>query len=192
MTDSKKIILASASPRRKELLEASGIKFIVKVRYVSEDYPSELKKEKVAEYIASKKADAYDEEVSNGCIVITADTVVCCDDKILGKPEDYNEAFNMLRLLSGKSHEVITAVCIRYLHKRSLFNCKTLVEFRQLTDEEIDYYITTFKPFDKAGGYGIQEWIGHVAITSINGSYDNVVGLPVSVLYSELQKLTSL
>jgi septum formation protein len=180
------IILASASPRRQQLLHEAGFSFDVLVKEVDESWPSQLKREQVAEYIATRKADAYTEEVNSGNIIITADTIVCTGDEILNKAADRNEAEAMLKKLSGKSHEVITAVCIRSKKQNSCFHSSTSVTFRELSDEEIDYYITTCKPFDKAGAYGIQEWIGLVAITSIHGSYHNVVGLPVAEVYSRL------
>ena len=183
------MILASASPRRQELLANAGIDFTVLVKPVEEDYPSSLKGAAVAEFIAQKKAAAYDHEVHNGSIVITADTIVVVDDLILGKPADAVAATEMLTMLSGRSHEVVTAVCIRGMHFNNLFHNTTKVRFRSLLPSEITHYIEHFKPFDKAGGYGIQEWIGHVGIVSIEGSYDNVVGLPMAALWSELQSL---
>lgn len=183
------MILASASPRRQELLANAGIDFTVLVKPVEEDYPSSLKGAAVAEFIAQKKAAAYDHEVHNGSIVITADTIVVVDDLILGKPADAVVATEMLSMLSGRSHEVVTAVCIRVQHLTKSFHVRTKVTFRTLLMSEINHYIEHYRPFDKAGGYGIQEWIGHVGIVSIDGSYDNVVGLPMAALWSELQAM---
>lgn len=185
----KPLILASASPRRQELLANAGIDFTVLVKPVEEDYPSSLKGAAVAEFIAQKKAAAYDHEVHNGSIVITADTIVVVDDLILGKPADAVAATEMLTMLSGRSHEVVTAVCIRVQHLTKSFHVRTKVTFRTLLMREINHYIEHYRPFDKAGGYGIQEWIGHVGIVSIDGSYDNVVGLPMAALWSELQAM---
>lgn len=185
----KPLILASASPRRQELLANAGIDFTVLVKPVEEDYPSSLKGAAVAEFIAQKKAAAYEHEVHNGSIVITADTIVVVDDLILGKPADAEAATEMLSMLSGRSHEVVTAVCIRVQHLTKSFHVRTKVTFRTLLMREINHYIEHYRPFDKAGGYGIQEWIGHVGIVSIDGSYDNVVGLPMAALWSELQAM---
>ncbi len=187
---SKNIILASNSPRRKEMLENLGIPFIVKVKDTpDETYPDNLTKTEIPTYLATKKASSYiDETNTPNTLIITADTIVYCDNSVLGKPADYNEAFDMLKLLSGKAHEVITGVAITSQKRQAVFNSVTTVYFKKLTDHEIDYYIRTFKPYDKAGAYGIQEWIGMVGIEKIEGSYYNVVGLPIQKLYSELQK----
>jgi septum formation protein len=186
----KNIILASNSPRRKELLENINIPFEVKVKDTpDETYPDSLTKIEIPEYLAIKKASFYSDEIEQpDTILITADTIVYCDNLVLGKPENYKEAFDMLKLLSGKAHEVITGVAITSKEKQIVFNSVTKVFFKEMTDDEIDYYIQTFKPYDKAGAYGIQEWIGMVGIEKIEGSYYNVVGLPVQKLYSELLK----
>ena len=188
--NSKKIILASNSPRRKELLENLNIPFKIKVKNTPEEtYPENLLKAEIPEYLAIKKASFYKNEITRSdTIIITADTIVYCENRILGKPENYDEAFEMLKLLSGKAHEVITGVAITSKDKQVVFNSVTKVFFEELTDDEIDYYIQAFKPYDKAGAYGIQEWIGMVGIKKIEGSYYNVVGLPVQKLYSELIK----
>ena len=180
------IVLASASPRRQQLLKEAGFHFDVILKEVDETFPTHLKKEQVALFLASKKAAAYDEEVTNGKIIITADTIVCSGDLILGKPANFEEAKSMLETLSGLTHEVITAVCIRNKSKTLCFHATTAVTFRQLSDDEIIYYITNYKPYDKAGAYGIQEWLGLVAISKIYGSYHNVVGLPVNEVYEKL------
>ncbi len=190
MIDIKKpVLLASASPRRQELIKRVGIPFKTMVKDVDESYPSELEGSAVASYIAQKKAAAYEHEIGNGETVITADTIVLVEGKVLGKPANKVEALEMLQLLSGKAHEVITAVCIRNSHINNCFESRTTVRFRTLEMDEMNHYIDQYKPYDKAGGYGIQEWIGHVGIVSIEGSYDNVVGLPVEALWKELHEM---
>jgi septum formation protein len=184
------IILASNSPRRKELLQGLDIDFEVRVLSgIQEDYPSSLAASAVSEYIANEKADAYMQTLCNNDLVITADTVVIVDGQILGKPKDDADACRMLRLLSGKSHEVTTGVCLLTKKSRRCFSVTSKVTFAELTDEEIKYYVSTYQPMDKAGAYGIQEWIGYVGVTSLEGSYFNVMGLPVQRIYSELKKL---
>lgn len=181
-----KIILASNSPRRKELLGGLGVDFEVRtLKDIDESYPDTLPAQQVSEYITGKKADAY--KVADGEIIITADTVVVVDDNILGKPADQEEARRMLRAISGKTHQVMTSVCIVSSGLRKLFTVTTDVTFRQLTDDEIDYYVDTFRPLDKAGAYGIQEWIGYIGVTSLNGSYYNVMGFPVQRVYEVLR-----
>ena len=187
MTSKTKLILASNSPRRKELLAGLDIPFEVHVlQGVDESYPKSLPSEQVAEFIATQKAKAY--EVNPDEIVITADTVVVVDDEILGKPADEEDAKDMLRKISGKSHHVITGVCLKGYDKQKSFSVDTEVTFKVLQDSEIDYYIKHYRPFDKAGAYGIQEWIGYIGVTSIQGSYFNVVGLPVQRIYNDLSR----
>ncbi|NDK54421.1 Maf family nucleotide pyrophosphatase [Pontibacter fetidus] len=188
MNLSRPLLLASNSPRRKELLTGLGLKFDVHVKDVEEDFPSELKREEIAEFLASHKADQYFEDLADH-ILLTADTIVCLGDKVLNKPSNYQEAYEMLRALSGTSHEVITGVCILTRDIKDIFHDITKVHFKQLSHEEIDYYINTYKPYDKAGAYGIQEWIGKIGIERIEGSYFNVVGLPVQKLYQQLVSL---
>ena len=184
----KKIILASNSPRRRELLAGLDLDFEVKViKGIDESYPETLAPEKVAQYIAAKKADAYVPAIHEDDLVITADTVVIVDNDILGKPHDESEAKAMLRRISGRSHQVVTGVCLVTKDKRREFSVSTDVTFRSLSESEIDYYVSHYRPFDKAGAYGIQEWIGYVGVTGLNGSYFNVMGLPVQRIYSELQ-----
>jgi septum formation protein len=183
------VILASGSPRRQELLRELGIPFEIILKQVDETYPDHLEKEQVALYLAEKKASAYDAEVITGKLVITADTIVCAGNIILGKPEDFDDGVRMLKLLSGKGHEVITAVCIRSASGQTTFFDTTSVYFKNLTDEEIRFYIDKCKPYDKAGAYGIQEWIGLIGIERIDGSYYNVVGLPVRKVYEHLLAL---
>lgn len=165
------------------------INFRVVLKEVDESFPSDLQPGEVAVYIARKKAEAFDESVEDNEIVITADTIVTIDGIILGKPEDEEDAVRMLKLLSGKKHEVITGVAFLYKHEIRSFSDSTTVYFKELSAEEMRFYIQTYKPFDKAGAYGIQEWIGHSAIEKIEGSYNNVVGLPTFRVYQELQKL---
>ncbi|NEM98789.1 Maf family nucleotide pyrophosphatase [Pontibacter burrus] len=188
MNLSRPLLLASNSPRRKELLAGLGLSFEVFVKEVHEDFPAELKREEIATYLASHKADQYKDALQDQ-LLITADTIVCLGDKVLNKPTDATEAYQMLRSLSGTSHQVITGVCILSREQKTIFYDTTTVFFKELTDQEINYYINNYKPFDKAGAYGIQEWIGKIGIERIEGSYFNVVGLPVQKLYQHLVKL---
>ncbi|MGI6243423.1 MAG: Maf-like protein [Prevotella sp.] len=184
----KKIILASNSPRRRELLAGLGYDFEVRVvQGINEDYPAGLSMEEIPRYIAKEKADAY--EVGDAEILLTADTVVVLDDEVLGKPKDAADASRMLHELSGRTHHVITGVCLTTTSMQRRFSVVTEVTFKQLTDQEIEYYISNYRPFDKAGAYGIQEWIGYIGVTSIRGSYFNVMGLPVQRIYQELQQM---
>ena len=181
------LILSSNSPRRKELLAGLDIPFEVRViEDIDESYPDTLPTGEIAEYIAQKKAAAY--EVGNDEVLITADTIVVLDDQILGKPADAEEAKQMLRSLSGKTHHVITGVCLKSCDKQRHFSVISEVTFKTLAEEEISYYVETYKPFDKAGAYGIQEWIGYIGVTGLSGSYFNVMGLPVQRIYEELKK----
>jgi len=180
------IILASKSPRRQELLASLGIQFSVKTKEVDEVYPQELAKEEVAVYLAELKAKAFQNDLNENDLLITADTIVCLAQEILGKPADYKGAYAMLEKLSGRHHEVITGVCLTTLNKSVSFFAQTDVQFKTLTHDEIDYYIREFSPYDKAGSYGIQEWIGAIGITNINGSFYNVMGVPVQKLYQEI------
>lgn len=183
------IILASNSPRRKELLKGLGIDFEVQVILgIDESYPNNLQAKDVAEYIATKKSVPYITEGTDN-VVITADTVVVCEGMIMGKPSDETDAKRMLHSLSGKTHQVYTGVCIKYGSCEKHFSVCTDVTFKKLSDEEITHYVKVYKPYDKAGSYGIQEWIGYVGITGINGSYYNVMGLPVQRIYEELKTL---
>jgi septum formation protein len=186
-----RIILASRSPRRQQLLKQLGIRFDVVLKDYDESYPENLSGEKIAIYLARKKAESFRNEISDNEIVITADTIVWCKSKVLGKPADKEEARQMLRDLSGDTHEVITGVSLLSSSKEKTFSVSTKVTFDSLPDEEIDYYIERFSPYDKAGAYGIQEWIGLAACSHIEGSYFNVVGLPVQRLYKELRLFIS-
>ena len=181
------IILASNSPRRKELLSQLGIEYSVKtLEGIDEGFPETLSNTEVAEFIANKKADAYLQLMTESDLIITADTIVCVEDEILGKPKDATDARRMLAKLSGREHDVITGVVVATKERKDAFSVTTRVKFAELTDEIIGHYVENFKPFDKAGAYGIQEWIGFVGVESINGSFFNVIGLPVQRLFQVL------
>ena len=182
------IILASRSPRRQQLLRELGLKFDVVIKDYDETYPEGLNGEAIAKYIAFKKSASFKNEISDDVIVIAADTIVWCNNKVLGKPVNQEDAFAILKEISGNTHEVITGVSLRSKSMELTFSDSTKVTFETFTDEEIYYYIDKFKPYDKAGAYGIQEWIGILACSHIDGSYFNVVGLPVQRLYKELQR----
>ncbi len=188
--EKQQIILASQSPRRKELLSHLQIPFDVLVKDSGDEvFPDDMPAEDVPVYLSIQKALPYQEELAaSDVIVITADTIVCCDHHILGKPADKNEAIEMLQMLSGREHEVITGVALTSAQKQQTFTVSTKVFFKELSLDEIHFYIDHYKPFDKAGAYGIQEWIGMIGIERIEGSYFNVVGLPVQRLYTELSK----
>ena len=184
-----KIVLASNSPRRKELLGGLGLPFEVRTKQgIDESYPEGLNGEQIALHISKKKAEAYKSDMADDELIITADTIVYVDGEVLGKPKDKEDARRMFKLMSGREHQVITGVCVVAKEKTMQFASVTDVTFTQLEDEEIDYYINNYKPYDKAGAYGIQEWIGYVGITGIHGSYFNVVGLPVQRLYTALKQ----
>ena len=183
----KNIILASKSPRRKELLNLLDFNFKVEITEVNEVYPENIEIIKVAEYLANLKANAFN-NIPTNTIVITADTVVILDEQILGKPKNKTEAVKMLQSLSNRNHKVMTGVCIKSRDKTISFSNTTKVFFKELTSSEINSYIENYKPFDKAGSYGIQEWIGAIGITKIEGSYFNVVGLPINQLYKNLKE----
>ena len=182
------IILASKSPRRQELLKGIGVPFSIITKDFDESFSANISPYDVAPYLSVKKAKAFEEnELPENYMVITADTVVVVDDEILGKPNDAEEARQMLRLISGKRHSVITGVSIRTKDKIKTFSAMSKVSFDTLGEEEIDYYVNNFKPFDKAGAYGIQEWIGYIGVSSVEGSYFNVMGLPTQKLYKMLK-----
>lgn len=183
------IILASNSPRRKELLDRLDIDYRVNIiPNIDESYPADLELEKVAEYLSKKKAQAYIETLEDKDLLITADTVVLLENKIYGKPKDEQDAIQMLENLSGKTHKVTTGLCLTSVLKQVSITVESEVQFSALDRSEIEYYVSKYKPFDKAGAYGIQEWIGSVAVESISGSYFNIMGLPVQRLYQELKK----
>lgn len=184
-----KIVLASNSPRRRELLSGLDIEYEVKtIPNVDESYPDTIKKTEVALYIAKAKAEAYAQLMNDDTLLITADTVVVLDDVVYGKPKNEDEARKMLRQLSGNTHIVATGVCITTKEKQRSFSVESEVRFADLDDDEIDYYVSKYKPMDKAGSYGIQEWIGYVAVEYISGSYFNIMGLPIQRLYQELKR----
>jgi len=181
-----KIVLASQSPRRQELLRGLHLDFTVQVKNVDESYPDYLVGVDIPMYLAEKKANAYN--IDDETLLITADTIVWHEGQVLGKPIDKAEAKRMLKQLSGKTHEVITGVCIRTSKKRKVFHVISEVRFASLSDDEIDFYMNNYKPYDKAGSYGVQEWIGYIGVEHIEGSYFNVMGLPIQRLYNELKR----
>tara|TARA_X000000368_G_C22902258_1_gene654639 strand:+ start:161 stop:745 length:585 start_codon:yes stop_codon:yes gene_type:complete len=181
------IILGSVSPRRKELLSDIGIKFSIHTTDKKEKYPSTLKEEKIAEFLAQQKSKLLSENQKVKDLLITADTIVSYKDKVLNKPKDKKQAFDTLKKLSGNTHKVITGVCIKSINKEVTFSVISMVTFKELSHKEIEYYINNFNPFDKAGAYGIQDWIGKIGIQKIDGSYSNVVGLPTKELYEQLK-----
>lgn len=187
----QKIILASQSPRRKQLLEWAEIDFEVNVVETDERYPSSLTEEEIAIHIAKNKAKAVFEKTKSNKIILAADTIVVCGDQILGKPSDHSDAIRMIKMLVGKTHKVITGVVIQSSEKVISFADVTEVTFHPLTDLQIEFYVTKYKPYDKAGAYAIQEWIGVIGIKSINGDFYNVMGLPVSRVVKELTDFVS-
>lgn len=185
-----KIVLASNSPRRRELLSGLNLEYTVRVLPdIDESYPDTLKGEEIPMYISREKAKAYRNSMAEDELIITADTVVCINEKVLGKPRTQEEAKEMLRELSGKTHQVITGVCLMTCGLQRTFSATTQVTFDVLTEDEIEFYVEKFRPLDKAGAYGVQEWIGFVGVSRLEGSYFNVMGLPGQRLYQELKKL---
>lgn len=188
--DKYQIILASNSPRRKELMSGLGVDYVVRtLPDVDESYPADLAGAAIPEYISRKKADTYRSIMQPGELLITADTIVWLDGKVLGKPEGREGAVEMLRSLSGKSHQVFTGVCLTTTEWQKSFTATSDVEFDVLSEEEIRYYVDKYQPMDKAGAYGVQEWIGYIGVKSISGSFYNIMGLPIQKLYGELKKL---
>ncbi len=179
-----RIVLATNSPRRKALFGELGMTFHTASAESDETYPPGLPKNEIPVFLAVKKAESLSTIVDEKTLLITADTIVCFGDEVLNKPSDKKEATGMLEKLSGEEHQVITGMCIYSKQKKVTFDCLTKVRFRELADEEISYYVENYRPFDKAGAYGIQEWIGYIGVERIEGSYFNVVGLPVHKLYS--------
>ncbi len=188
MSSAKKIILASGSPRRHELLSSLGFNFEIRLKEIEEDYSHNIKAEEVAEYLANLKADAYLPEIQEDELLITADTVVIFENKILGKPQNATDAFEMLKKLSNNQHKVASGVAILTKNKRESFTETTNVYFDLIKEDEITHYIEKYQPLDKAGAYGIQEWIGLIGVSKIEGSYHNVMGLPTQQLYKRLIK----
>lgn len=184
-----RIILASGSPRRQQFLKELDVDFEIQLKDIEEIYPEHLQAEEITNFLAKLKASAFVLDLDDNDILITSDTIVWLNNKALGKPKDYDDAFEMLSEMSGKTHKVITSVCLKTTNKEIVFYEETLVTFTALSSDEIKYYLDNYEPFDKAGSYGIQEWIGLVAIEKIEGSYANVVGLPTHRLYEELMKL---
>lgn len=184
----RKIILASKSPRRSQLLREAGFQFDIQTKDIEETYPSTLPAEKVAEFLAEKKAEEVKDFITSDEIILTADTTVVMGNTIFGKPKDAHDAFDILKTLSGKSHQVITGVCLLSKNKKRVFKGVSTVVFDKLSDEEINYYVDNFQPFDKAGAYAIQEWIGLCKIKKVTGTYSNIVGLPMRKVYKELMK----
>ncbi len=185
----KQIILASGSPRRQELFKELGLKFSIQVKEIEEIYPSNLQAEEITNYLAKLKAQAFENLLLENEIVITSDTIVWHQNKALEKPKTKHQAKEMLQSISGTKHKVITSICIKTLTTQKVFFDITYVTFKDLTIQEIDFYIKNYNPLDKAGGYGIQEWIGFIGVTKLEGSYFNVMGLPVHKLYEELLKM---
>ena len=182
----KNIILASGSPRRQQFFKEMDLAFSIRLKEVEEIYPNHLKAAEITNFLAELKANAFENELKENDILITSDTIVWLDGKALGKPKDYDDAFKMLQELGGQTHEVITSVCIKTSTKTETFHCVTKVTFATLAEEHIRYYLDQYKPFDKAGSYGIQDWIGLIGIAKIEGSYTNVVGLPTEMLFQKL------
>ena len=181
------IILASGSPRRQELFKELGVDFTIKVKPINEVYPLNLKEEEITNYLAELKAKAFEPELNENDFIITSDTIVWLNNKALEKPKNKNEAICMLQELSGKKHKVITSICLKSKFKQKIFFDVKNVYFKELTLDEITFYVENYKPFDKAGAYGIQEWIGFIGVTKLEGSYFNVMGFPVHKLYEEMK-----
>jgi septum formation protein len=187
MYPNKNIILASNSPRRQEFLKLLHIPFQIKVFEVEEIYPNHLKGVEITEFLANLKAENYKEQLEIDEILITSDTIVWLDNEAIGKPKNHQNAIEILQKLSGKTHDVITSFVLKSIDKSEVFSEITNVTFKELSLDEIEFYINEYKPFDKAGSYGIQDWIGLIGITNLNGSYTNVVGLPTHLLYEKLK-----
>lgn len=183
------VILASGSPRRQNFFKELDIDFEIRLKEVEEIYPKELRGVEITDFLADLKSKPFDNELADNDLLITSDTIVWFNNKALGKPKDYQDAFDMIRSMSGKKHSVITSISIKNKNFQKIINDITQVYFKKLSDEEIDYYIKNYQPYDKAGAYGIQEWIGKIGIDKIEGSYFNVMGLPVHKLYKELMNL---
>ena len=183
------IILASGSPRRQEFFTGLGIDFEIRLKPIVENFPDHLKREEISNYLAELKSVPFNKELKDSDILITSDTIVWHQDNALGKPKDDKQAFEMIQSMSGKTHEVMTSICFTTKKSQKTVHDITKVTFKEFTDEEIGYYIQNFNPLDKAGAYGIQEWIGQIGVTKIEGSYFNVMGLPVHLVYQTLTEL---
>jgi len=180
------IILASGSPRRQQFFKEMDLHYSIRLKEIEEIYPEHLQAEEITNFLAKLKASAFENELEENDVLVTSDTIVWLNGKALGKPKDYNDAFQMLQQLANQTHEVITSVCLKSIDKIEVFHCVTKVTFSNLSDEAIRYYLEHYKPFDKAGSYGSQDWIGLVGISKIEGSYTNVVGLPTEMLFQKL------
>ena len=183
------IILASGSPRRHDFFKSLDLEFEMILKPVNEIYPEQLQREAITDFLSKLKAEPFKDEIKSNTILVTSDTIVWYNNKALGKPKNELEAFKMLKSMSNATHDVISSICFTTKDNQKLVNTTTRVTFKELSDEEIWFYIKTFKPFDKAGAYGIQEWIGAIGITNIEGSYNNVVGLPTHLLYETLNAI---
>jgi septum formation protein len=184
-----KITLASGSPRRQQFFKDLGIDFQIRLKEVAEIYPKHLQGVEITNFLAELKANSFDNDMAENEIIITSDTIVWFENQALGKPTDYNDALKMLTKMSGKTHEVISSVCFKTITNSDVIHCMTKVTFNELTNNEIKFYLDNYKPFDKAGSYGIQEWIGLIGIAKIEGSYTNVVGMPTDMVYNYLKKI---
>lgn len=180
------IILASGSPRRQQFFKEMDLHYSIRLKEIEEIYPDHLQAEEITNFLAELKANAFENELKENDVLVTSDTIVWLNGKALGKPKDYDDAFQMLQQLANQTHEVITSVCLKSIDKIEIFHCVTKVTFGNLSDESIRYYLDNYKPFDKAGSYGIQDWIGLIGISKIEGSYTNVVGLPTEMLFQKL------
>ncbi len=180
------IILASGSPRRQQFFKEMDLHYTIRLKEIEEIYPEHLQAEEITNFLAELKASAFENELKENDVLVTSDTIVWLNGKALGKPKDYEDAFEMLQQLANQTHEVITSVCLKSIDKTEVFHCVTKVTFANLSDEAIKYYLDNYQPFDKAGSYGIQDWIGLIGISKIEGSYTNVVGLPTEMLFQKL------
>ena len=180
------IILASGSPRRQQFFKEMDLHYTIRLKEIEEIYPEHLQAEEITNFLAELKANTFENELKENDVLVTSDTIVWLNGKALGKPKDYEDAFEMLQQLANQTHEVITSVCLKSIDKTEVFHCVTKVTFANLSDEAIKYYLDNYQPFDKAGSYGIQDWIGLIGISKIEGSYTNVVGLPTEMLFQKL------
>ena len=180
------IILASGSPRRQQFFKEMDLHYTIRLKEIEEIYPEHLQAEEITNFLAELKASAFENELEENDVLVTSDTIVWLNGKALGKPKDYDDAFKMLQQLANQTHEVITSVCLKSIDKTDVFHCVTKVTFANLSDDAIRYYLDNYQPFDKAGSYGIQDWIGLIGISKIEGSYTNVVGLPTEMLFQKL------